>query len=158
MMNKPKIQRSPVLQKLQQGRSATAFEKTKKQMLLAAKIQDGIKAKGLNNTQFAVMMDQHASVISKWVSGTHNFTTDTLFDIEEKLGIGLVALSEPKPKIIVKEYVAVVKSSGNVKYEHLPNTGNTKIDRENNIRIKVSLLQPNHNISLPIFNTFNYEC
>ena len=157
-MNKPKRQKSPVIQQLQHGRSTAAFEKIKKQMMLAAKIQDVIKAKGLNNTQFAVLMDQHASVISKWVSGTHNFTADTLFDIEEKLGICLIAITEQKPKIIIKEYVAVVKSNSNVKWEHLANTGHTKIGNKKDIRITLNPLEPNHNISLPIFNTVQYEC
>jgi ribosome-binding protein aMBF1 (putative translation factor) len=103
-MNKPKGQKSAVIQKLQQTRSAAAFEKTKKQMLLAAKIQDAIKAKGLNNIRFAEMMDQHASVISKWLSGTHNFTADTLFDIEEKLGITLINSGEMKKQGLVKKY------------------------------------------------------
>lgn len=150
-MNKPKRQKSTVIQKLQQSRSTAAFEKTKKQMMLAARIQDAIKVKGLNNNRFAEIMDQHASVISKWLSGSHNFTTDTLFDIEEKLGICLVATCDPKPKIIVKEYVAVIRSNSNVKLEHLQTTGNTKISFKNTNRITARALEPNHNISLPIF-------
>jgi hypothetical protein len=36
------------VQKLQQNRSKAAFEKTKKRMMLAAKIQDAIKAKNIS--------------------------------------------------------------------------------------------------------------
>lgn len=158
MMNKPKRQRSAVIAKLQQERSATAFEKTKKQMLLAAKIQDAIKAKGFNNARFAELMDQHPSVISKWVSGTHNFTTDTLFDIEDKLNISLVVAGEQQTKIITKEYVAVVKSSSNATMEHLQSKGRTKTDSKKNISITAIPLEANHYISLPLFNNPVYDC
>lgn len=152
MMNKPKRQTSAAIQQLQLSRSAAAFEKTKKQMMLAAKIQDAIKEKRLNNSRFALLMDQHPSVISKWLSGTHNFTSDTLFDIEEVLGISLVVVTEPKPKVIVKEYSAVVMGSSSVKYEHLRNTGNTRFGPAHNISFTAKPLAPHHNLNVPIFN------
>lgn len=102
-MNKPKRHKSKLIQEIQQNRSAAEFEKTKKRMLLAVKIQDAIKAKGYNYTQFAEMMDQHVSVISKWVSGTHNFTTDTLFEIEDKLEISLINTGEGKSAEIINK-------------------------------------------------------
>ncbi len=152
MMNKPKRQSSAAIRQLKQSHSATAFEKTKKQMMLAAKIQDAIKEKGLNNSRFAILMDQHPSVISKWLSGTHNFTTDTLFDIEEVLGICLVVVTEQKPRVIVKEYLAIVMGSSSVRYEHLHNTGNTRIGPAQNISFTAKPLAPHHNVNLPIFN------
>ena len=97
MMNKPKKYSSKLIQKLQINRSAAEFEKTKKRMMLAAKIADG-KAKGWNNRDLARELDQHNSVISKWLSGTHNFTADILFDIEKVLGISLINADEAKQK------------------------------------------------------------
>lgn len=103
-MNKPKRYKSPIIQQLLENRSAPEFEKTKKRMLLAAKIADAIKAKGWNNSNLAQALDQHNSVISKWLSGTHNFTADTLFDIEMVLGIALINVSESKPKEIIQRF------------------------------------------------------
>ncbi|MDN3656693.1 helix-turn-helix transcriptional regulator [Ferruginibacter paludis] len=151
-MNKPTRQISAAIQQLQKSRSATAFEKTKKQLMLAAKIQDAIKEKGLNNSRFAQQMDQHPSVISKWLSGTHNFTTDTLFDIEAVLGIKLVMITEPKPEVIVKEYLAVVMGGSTVRYDHLHYSGKTTIGMSKNIRITATPLAPHHKLTLPIFN------
>jgi transcriptional regulator with XRE-family HTH domain len=54
-------------------------------MLLAARIDDARKAKGWSQHEFAEQMGKNPSEISKWLSGTHNFTSDTLWDIEEKL-------------------------------------------------------------------------
>jgi transcriptional regulator with XRE-family HTH domain len=103
-MNKPKRHKSKLIQQIQEQRSVAGFEKIKKRMLLAAKIQDAIKAKKLSYSAFAELMDQHVSVISKWVSGTHNFTADTLFDIEEKLDVLLISLSDDETKEIVHKF------------------------------------------------------
>lgn len=60
-------------------------------MLLAAKIIKGLKAKGWNNTKFAVEIGvKNPSIISKWLSGTNNFESDTLFKIQKVLGINLI--------------------------------------------------------------------
>ena len=64
-------------------------KRTDNRMLLAAKIKDGMNAKGWRNKQLAEALEQNPSVITKWLSGTHNFTSDTLRDIEEILGITL---------------------------------------------------------------------
>jgi transcriptional regulator with XRE-family HTH domain len=65
--------------------------KTDKKMILATKIANAIKAKGLNKSEFTTLMGKdHQSEISRWLSGTHNFTTDTLLDIEQVLSIQLI--------------------------------------------------------------------
>jgi len=156
-MNKPKRHISPAVQKLQQNRSKAAFEKTKKRMMLAAKIQDAIKAKNISYKAFAELMDQHDSVISKWVSGTHNFTTDTLFDIEDKLGICLVSITE-QPSVVTKKYITIVKTSDSVKWDGIPGKGVTKLNSEGNILITASPLESHKHIGLPIFNHSNHEC
>ncbi|WP_010662951.1 helix-turn-helix domain-containing protein [Marinilabilia salmonicolor] len=69
-------------------------ERTNKRMLLAARIDDVRRIKGWNKKAFAEIMGQQPSVITKWLSGTHNFTTDTLFELEEKLGINLIQVEK----------------------------------------------------------------
>lgn len=157
-MNKPKRQKSPVVQKLQQNRSAAEFNKTKKRMMLAAKIQDAIKAKKFTYKEFAGIMDQHVSVISKWMSGTHNFTAETLFDIEDKLGVCLVAVAEGKPTIIEKNYIAVVQNRNSVSLAGMLGNGFTRLNSKGNINITASPLESHQHIDLPIFNTQRYDC
>lgn len=72
------------------------FARTKSRMMLAAKIQDAMAAKNIGKKELAEMMGQQPSVITKWLSGKHNFTTDTLTDIQRVLGVRLLAL-EGKP-------------------------------------------------------------
>ena len=61
--------------------------KTRNRMIVAAKIADAMKAKNLNQKQFAKLMGRTESEISDWLSGDRNFTIDTLFDIGQALGV-----------------------------------------------------------------------
>lgn len=71
-------------------------------MMLAAKIQDAMTAKGIGKKQLADLIRQSPSVITKWLSGGHNFTVDTLTDIQRILNVRLLALGE-KP-VVQKVY------------------------------------------------------
>jgi ribosome-binding protein aMBF1 (putative translation factor) len=94
-------------------------EKTEKNMLLAMRIEKAMKEKGYNKVQFAAAMKVQPSVITKWLSGTHNFTLDTLFDIEKELSMSLINTSEPSNiQTINSSYVTVVAIVHNV-YSHL---------------------------------------
>lgn len=70
--------------------SAEEQSKTDKKMILAAKIANAIKARGLKKSEFAEVLGKQPSEISKWLSGTHNFTVETLMDIEQVLSIQLL--------------------------------------------------------------------
>ena len=74
-------------------------EKTKenisKRMGLAAQIDDALQKRGFTNQEFAFMMGKKPSEISRWLSGTHNFTTETLWEIERVLNIQLLTSSKP---------------------------------------------------------------
>ena len=81
--------------------------RTDNRMLLAAKIKDGMNAKGWRNKELAEALEQNPSVITKWLSGTHNFTSDTLSDIEEVLGISLLNIQSKKEPQIVHYHVQI---------------------------------------------------
>lgn len=101
-------------------------EKTDKRMRLAARIASGIKAKGWKKSDLAIALNKQPSVISKWLSGTHNFESDTLFDIERVLNIELFNL-ENKHKNQVKSYQtfisSVVDTKSFFKYYGIPDSG-----------------------------------
>lgn len=82
-------------------------KRTDTRMLLAAKIKDGMNAKGRRKKQLAEALEQNPSVITKWLSGTHNFTSDTLSDIEEVLGISLLDVQAKKETQIVHYHVQI---------------------------------------------------
>jgi ribosome-binding protein aMBF1 (putative translation factor) len=67
--------------------------RTDRKMRIACMIDDAMKAKGLGKKQFADKVGRKPSEITKWLSGTHNFTIETLADIERVLGIRILNLS-----------------------------------------------------------------
>ncbi len=71
-----------------------------KGQLLSNKIEMAIKQKGYNRQQFASIMGVQPSIITRWLSGNHNFTVETLFEIENKLEIQLLAIERPISKQI----------------------------------------------------------
>jgi len=89
---------SKILSELRKKRDNREYERTRTSMLLAASISKAIKSKGLTKSEFAEKMGKNPSVVTKWLSGVHNFTSDTLTDIQQVLGISLLNLgSETSP-------------------------------------------------------------
>jgi DNA-binding transcriptional regulator YiaG len=61
-----------------------------KKMLLAAKIHEALQAQKIGNRAFAERLNVSPSLVTKWLSGQHNFTVDTLVKIERVLAIELL--------------------------------------------------------------------
>lgn len=106
--NKAEQYNSQTIDEIFREISPDEIRRTGQRMLLAAKIDDGIKAKGWKKTDFAKEMKKSPSEISKWLSGTHNFTVDTLSDIECVLQIQLLNIIKEEP--IYKTYFISVQS------------------------------------------------
>lgn len=54
--------------------------------LIVDKIHNVLQSRGLKQKDLACMLNKKESEISKWMRGTHNFTIDTIIQIEEALG------------------------------------------------------------------------
>jgi transcriptional regulator with XRE-family HTH domain len=88
------------------------YDKTEKSMLLAVRIEEAMKKRGFNKLQFAEAIKVQPSVITRWLSGSHNFTIETLYDIERILSINIVNVIEPRLiEIIDHLHVTVVTSN-----------------------------------------------
>ncbi len=108
MMNKAEEYNSSVIDEIFDSISSKEQRKVKSKMLLAAKIEDAMKAKGWNKAKLLKETGQkNASVATKWFSGTHNFTHDTLFEIGEALGIDLLNINDSQEEVVVKYHVVV---------------------------------------------------
>ncbi len=82
--------------------------KTDAKMLLAAKIADAMKAKGWNNKDLLKAVGKkNPSEITKWLSGTHNFTVDTLIDLENVLDVKLLNLNDHKNETVARYHIMV---------------------------------------------------
>ena len=122
-MNKPREYTDSIIDEILSEISPDEFLMTEKKMLLAARIDDAIKARGWQKQDLAKALHKRPSEISKWLSGTHNFTTETLWEIEKILGTDFINLQEQdaeetitrfKPAMLLQQ-VAERTSSG--KYE-----------------------------------------
>ena len=59
---------------------------------IAERISDIIEAKGLTQKDFARQLHKRESEISKWLTGRHNFTMQTIAKIESALGCKLISI------------------------------------------------------------------
>jgi len=85
---------SPAIDELMDETDEKEYKRTEKRMMMAARIDEAKRAKGWKNKDLAEALGKKPSEISKYLSGTHNFTIDTLADLEEVLGIQLLNLKE----------------------------------------------------------------
>ena len=60
---------------------------------IAERISEILKAKGLTQKDFARLLNKRDSEISKWLTGRHNFTTQTIARIETALGSKLISIA-----------------------------------------------------------------
>lgn len=88
IMNKTLHSKSSIRSKIAE-RSKKGYEEVEKRMVLATQIADAIKNAGLTKKQFADKIGKQPSEITKWLSGTHNFTTKTITKIEQYLNVKL---------------------------------------------------------------------
>lgn len=90
-------------------------ERTDGKLLLAARIADAMEAKGWNNKMLMEAMGKkNPSEISRWLSGTHNFTVETLIDLGRVLEINFLNLSEKE--VAVQQFNISVLSYSSQKW------------------------------------------
>ena len=63
-----------------------------KNLAIANKIQEMLKERGIKPADLARLLDKKPSEISKWLTGTHTFTTKTITKIETVLGEDIQAI------------------------------------------------------------------
>jgi transcriptional regulator with XRE-family HTH domain len=66
----------------------------KHNLAIATKVARILKEKGMSKGEFAEKLGKSPSEISKWLSGTHNFTIKTIAKIENTLGESLIYIEK----------------------------------------------------------------
>ncbi len=90
--------RSETLQNILANMDEVSLRKTENRMAMAANIADCLATRGLTQVQFARIMGRPTSEISEWLSGTRNFTINTLSEIECALGVRLLKRRRIQPE------------------------------------------------------------
>jgi transcriptional regulator with XRE-family HTH domain len=101
-MSKARQYDSPILRRIEERIPKELSEQIDRRMGLAVKIAETLRARGLTNQEFAFMMGKKPSEVSRWLSGTHNFTTETLWQMERILNIQILT-SSPAEAHVLKE-------------------------------------------------------
>lgn len=60
---------------------------------IAERLSEILKEKGLTQKDFARMLNKRDSEISKWLTGRHNFTTQTIARIQTALKCNLIQIA-----------------------------------------------------------------
>ena len=101
---------SSKLQELLDEITPLEMEQTKVKMQIAARIEDFMKARNWSKSQFATKFGKNTSEITKWLSGTQNFTIDVLTEIASTFEVELAALLGRKQVSVIYRKEIVVKS------------------------------------------------
>ena len=75
------------------GKKLCKREQSQARFQIAERISEILKAKGLTQKDFARLLNKRESEISKWLTGRHNFTTQTIARIETALGSKLISIA-----------------------------------------------------------------
>lgn len=110
-LHKARVYTSDAMKRFVSRSNPVRKKRTEQQIMLADMIHEGMIAKGWNQKKFAEKMGKLPSEICKWLSGTHNFTVDTLFEISDILGIQLINLATAKPKPAFKPLNLILMQS-----------------------------------------------
>lgn len=76
-----------------------------KNLAIADKIQELLKDRDLKPADLARMLEKKPSEISKWLTGTHTFTTKTITKIETVLGEDIIHIEAQKEYVYLKVHV-----------------------------------------------------
>jgi transcriptional regulator with XRE-family HTH domain len=68
---------------------------------IAQRISQLLQYKQINKSTFADWMGVQPSIVTKWLSGFHNFTIETLLDIEKTLDAEIFQISIPSTQTII---------------------------------------------------------
>jgi transcriptional regulator with XRE-family HTH domain len=110
MMNKktPRKYTSKVIAQLLGETTPVEALQTNTKMTLAARLDDLITARGWGKSEFAEKVNKNPSEITKWLSGTQNFTLDTLAEIGVVLNIPVSELFAPKRVQVINKVQVVI--------------------------------------------------
>ncbi|MFY7740571.1 MAG: helix-turn-helix domain-containing protein [Flavobacterium sp.] len=90
---------------LQENGNPEITKLVEKNLAIANKIHEMLKERGLKAADLARMLKKTPSEISKWLTGTHTFTTKTITKIETILGEDIIHIEAQKEIVYFKIYV-----------------------------------------------------
>ena len=98
---------------------------TDAKMLLAAKIADAMAKKGWKAKDLlkAINKSSNPSIVTRWLSGTHNFTVETLVELEQALNINLLSIDTQTSQMTAKIEIRLTASVSAINHQCNWNNG-----------------------------------
>ena len=90
---------------LQENGSPEIAKLVEKNLAIANKIHEMLEERRLKPADLARMLKKTPSEISKWLTGTHTFTTKTITKIETILGDDIIHVEPQREIVYLKVYV-----------------------------------------------------
>lgn len=105
----PQPYTSPELEYFQSMEETIDTDYIRTNMMLAAQIEDAMIAQKVGKKMLADRLGKKPSVITKWLSGTHNFEVKTLMEISKVLNIKFFVfdICPPEQKVILKAHITL---------------------------------------------------
>lgn len=93
------MKKNTILDKIRKRTGNDVKREVDLSMDIAARIHEILVKKGKNQKDLAKSLGKHESEVCKWLSGTHNFTFQTIARIEVALGENIVEVSGKRNKV-----------------------------------------------------------
>lgn len=116
---------------------------------IANRIEDTLVKRGISKSKFAKMVERSPSEITRWLSGDHNFTIDTLSDIEDALKVRLLCIRDEHSIVVVGAVQMMNVSSRQI------NMTDNVLDRWNHI---FELNHPLHDFRRNVYSMPDGNC
>lgn len=95
------MKKNPLFEKCLSNVAPEVREEVRLNMDIANRIYDILQARNMTQREFAALMGKRESEISRWLTGSHGFTTATLAKIATVLGEPIVQIKhEPETKYV----------------------------------------------------------
>lgn len=102
-MERAEKYKSVIIESIKNKIPEIEIKKVESRMLLALKIKEVMQKKGISNVKLAKILNKKTPQISKWLSGTHNLTHDTICEIQEAIDVSLINNKE-KIKLVSPQF------------------------------------------------------
>ena len=80
------MKRSNIIEARRRSVAAETKRRVDLSFLIVDRIHEVLVERGLRQKDLAAMLGKNESEVSKWMRGTHNFTIETISQIEKALG------------------------------------------------------------------------
>lgn len=142
MSKTPEPYHSAILNELLAGITPQQQEKVSLKMQIAVRIADRLGELRMQKKELAKACGlKGSSMVTKWLSGGHNFTLDTLVDISHALGVGVADLLRTEEQKVVFSTTVIIQAPALTQERRTVSFGDTSlVGRSSNATGNVALV------------------